>query len=159
MKHRKTSIRKSLEALGYADRLGFSVVVIHPGHTDSADERADDDYRALLTDALRALVKKAERLKLDLAIELMEKRKREFITGPEDILAILKELGSQRAGVTVDITHALTHGPDKPAEYIEALKKHIFHAHFSGYGERKTHVPFHMSSVSAGSILTRPWRN
>ena len=37
-KLRDRSIKKNLLALSFADKLGFKVVVVHPGHTDKADE-------------------------------------------------------------------------------------------------------------------------
>jgi len=77
----------------------------------------------------------------------MENRGKEFVTTPSDILRIIKEINSKHAGVTIDITHAFTHGLNKPVEFIESLKEHIFHAHFSGYSEHKTHVPLYMSSI------------
>lgn len=146
-KLRNKSIRKNLLALNFADKLGLKVVVIHPGHTDNADEDADQAYWDLQIDALKILTEKAEKLNLDLAIEVMENRGKEFITDPSSMYRILKAINSEHAGVTVDITHAFTHGLAKPEEFIESLKGHIFHAHFSGYSEKKTHVPLHMSEI------------
>jgi len=146
-KLRDKSIKKNLLAMSFADKLGFKVVVIHPGHTDKTDEKADQEYWDLQIDALKILTKKAEKLNLDLAIELMENRGKELVTGPSDMHKIIKAMNSKHAGVTVDITHAFTHGLDKPVEFLESLKEHIFHAHFSGYSEKKTHVPLHMSTI------------
>lgn len=148
-KLRDKSIRKNLLALNFADKLGFKVVVVHPGHTDKADEDADREYWDLQIDALKILTKRAEKLNLDLAIEVMENRGKEFITDSPSMHKILKAINSEHAGVTLDITHAFTHGQDKPVEFMESLKEHIFHAHFSGYSDKKTHVPLHMSTISS----------
>jgi sugar phosphate isomerase/epimerase len=146
-KLRDRSIKKNLLALDFAHKLGFKIVVIHPGHKDKADDSVDKEYWDLQIDAFKKLAGKAERLNLDLAIELMEKRGKEFVTEPSSMLKIIKEINSEHAGITVDLTHAFTHGSDKPLEFLESSKGLIFHAHFSGYGEKKTHVPLHMSTI------------
>ncbi len=146
-KLRNKSIRKNLLALNFARKLGLKVVTVHPGHTDDADEEAGREYWELQIDALGILAQRAEKLNMCLGIEIMENRGKEFITDPSSMRKVLKEISSKHAGVTVDITHAFTHGLDKPVEFIESLKGHIVHAHFSGYSEIKTHVPLHMSDI------------
>jgi sugar phosphate isomerase/epimerase len=151
-KLRDRSIRKNLLALEFADKLGFKVVVIHPGHKDKADDIVDQEYWDLQFGAIKKLAGKAERLNLDLAVELMEKRGKEFVTEPSSMFKIIKEINSKHVGVTVDITHAFTHGLDKPLEFIESSGDLIFHAHFSGHGAKKTHVPLHMSTIPSEYI-------
>lgn len=146
-KLRNKSIQKNLKALDYAHKLGSHVVTIHPGHLDSHEHKMDKKYWDLQIDAFRKLTKKAEKLNLDLAIETMENRPLEFVKEPPDVHRIIKAVNSGHLGVTVDITHAFTHGMDKPIEFLDGCKEHIFHAHMSGYSHKKTHVPLNMSII------------
>ena len=151
-KLRNKSLRKNLQAMNYAHRLGFHVITVHPGHLDSPSDKADRVYWQLQIDAFKKLAKKAAQLNLDLAIELMEHRPKEFVMEPPDVHKIIKAVKSKHLGATVDITHAFTHGMDKPIEFLDGCREHIFHAHMSGYTEKKTHVPLHMSIIPSSYL-------
>lgn len=149
---RDKSIEENLLSMDFADELGSKLIVVHPGHRDNPGDEADTEYWDLQIDALKILAGKAGQMNMKMAIELMENRGKEFVTLPEDMLRILNAIDSGNTGITFDITHAFTHGPDKPAEFLESLKTQIFHVHISGYSDYKTHVPFYMSSLPSGYL-------
>lgn len=146
-KLRQKSLRKNFKALTFAHKLHAHVITIHPGHLDPHAEKVDNKYWALQIDAFKQLTKKAAGLNLDVAIELMENREHEFVMEPPEVHKIIKAVKSKHLGVTVDITHAFTHGMDKPIEFLDHCRETIFHAHMSGYAKHKTHVPLHMSII------------
>jgi sugar phosphate isomerase/epimerase len=146
-KLRKKSIQKNLAAMDYAHKLGCHVITIHPGHMDLPTDKVDETYWKLQIDAFKVLAKKAEKLNLDLGIELMENRPKEFVMEPPAIHKIIHAVNSKHVGVTVDLTHAFTHGMNKPIEFLESCRERIFHAHMSGYTTKKTHVPLYMSAI------------
>jgi sugar phosphate isomerase/epimerase len=139
---RKESLEADMLALEHAHQLGFEVITIHPGHTDSPDKVTDQEYWDLQVDAFRQLAKKAEELKVKIGMEPMEHRPKEFVMEPRHVDRILKEVQSPNLGVTFDLIHAYTHGTDKPVEFLDGLHPHIFHVHMSGHSEKKNHVPF-----------------
>ena len=61
-----------------------------PGILIKLMKTADQEYWDLQIDALKILTKKAEQLNLDLAIEVMENRGKEFITEPSSMHKIIK---------------------------------------------------------------------
>lgn len=146
-KLRHKSLQKNFRAFTFAHKLHAHVITIHPGHLDPHAEKADKKYWDLQIDAFKKLAKKAAELNLDLAIELMENRAHEFVMEPSEVRKIIRAVKSKHLGVTVDITHAFSHGIDKPIEFLDGCRDHIFHAHMSGYSKHKTHVPLHLSII------------
>lgn len=139
---REKSIRENMLALEHAHQLGFDVITIHPGHTDSPDEPADEEYWNLQIDAFRRLSRRAEELDVKIGMEPMEYRPTEFVMEPKHVDRILKEVQSPNLGVTFDLIHAYTHGPHAPVEFLDGLHPNIFHVHISGHSKEKNHVPF-----------------
>ena len=151
-KWRNKSLQKNLAAMDYADKLGFKVIVVHPGHMDSPADTIDETYWQLQIDAFKQLAKKAAKLNLDMGVELMENRAKEFVTNPPALHKIIKAVKSKHIGVTFDITHAFTHGDNNHIEFLDGCREHIFHAHMSGYTKDKTHVPFNMSIIPSSYL-------
>jgi sugar phosphate isomerase/epimerase len=139
---REKSIRENMLALEHAHELGFEVITIHPGRTDNPDDSADEEYWRLQIDAFRQLSKRAEELNVRIGMEPMEHRPTEFVMEPKHVDKILKEVQSPNLGVTFDLIHAYTHGPDAPVEFFDGLHPNIFHVHISGHSKIKNHVPF-----------------
>ena len=148
-KLREESIKKNLQAIEFANKLGFEVITVHPGHTDFPKEKADNTYWKLQIDAFKKLAEKAEKLNVKIGIEPMEHRQREFIMDPPQVNRILKAVKSKNLGITFDLIHAHSHGVNKPIQYLDAHRKDIFHVHVSGHSKKKNHVPFHMSEISS----------
>ena len=147
-KLRKKSIHESLWALDIAHKLGFHVVTIHPGHTDSKEDVADKEYWRLLIDAFKQLAKRAEKLDVKIGVEPMENIPKEFVIAPKHLDRIISSVDSKNLGVTFDLVHTYTHGEKKPVEFIDQLhKEKIFHVHISGHTKEKTHVPFFMTRI------------
>ncbi|MBU2560779.1 MAG: sugar phosphate isomerase/epimerase [Nanoarchaeota archaeon] len=144
---REMSIKRTLDALDFAKALGFGIVVMHPGHTDSPDDKVDMQYWELQVDAFQKIARHAENLGVKVGLETMEHRPKEFITESKHVDKILKAVNSPNLGVTFDLIHAYTHGVDRPIELLDSHHPNIFHVHISGHSKDKTHVPFSMTII------------
>lgn len=145
---RKESMRQTLKALEIAAYLGAEVVTVHPGHMSSSKDKPSD-YFEMHSQVFYKIAKKASKLGLKVAIEVMEKKPMEIITEPEDINSLIEYLDIDCMGTTFDIAHAAScfksevDGKDliaKIINYMRRLKK-IFNVHFSNATSKKVHAP------------------
>lgn len=144
---RKRSLKMALESIDLARQLGLHLINIHPGHMDKEDDDPKD-YWPILFDAFKELLKPAKEGNIILAVELMEKRPKEFFIKPRHIEKLINHFKSDNLGTTLDLTHAFTHGEEFPLMHLKehGIHLHLRHFHASGfYGDKgKTHCGFKM---------------
>jgi len=141
---RKRSIDGTIAGVNLAKSLGASLMNMHPGHAD--DEKFNvADYYQMNLDSLRKICGSAEKAGIIVSMETMEERPKEFVKTPQEIIDIIHELGHPNLGMTLDISHAYTHGKSDVERYLREIKKdmhHLYHCHVSGHSKSATHVPF-----------------
>ena len=143
VKLRKESVKSVLDSINLAKSLGSSLVNIHPGHT--GDDVYDEEYYTINLESLRTICDFAKKKDMMISMEIMEERPREFIKRPDDAIRVIKEVGADNLGMTLDIVHGYTHGRDSVERYLREIHKdihHLFHCHVSGHSKYATHVPF-----------------
>ncbi len=126
--------QKSLED---AARMGARIVNLHPGALSGSRDDPEDFTRRMI-DYGASLAEEAGRLGLTVALEIMERRKREFVTDIPAAARIARGVDSPSFGLTVDLAHLLYSGA--PVE-IEGHESIIFHVHISGSTRERVHVP------------------
>ncbi|MFH1668999.1 MAG: sugar phosphate isomerase/epimerase family protein [Candidatus Woesearchaeota archaeon] len=141
------SIQANLRAIDYTHKLGFNVITIHPGHTDSPEDKADNEYWNLQIDAFKRLALHAGEFGVKIGMEPMEHRPKEFVMEPAEVDLLIGTVASENLGITFDLIHAYSHGVDKPVEFLDKMHKNIFHVHMSGHSKEKNHVPFSMTII------------
>ena len=97
-----------------------------------------EDFTRRVIDYGASLAEEAGRLGLTVALEIMERRKREFVTDIPAAARIARGVDSPSFGLTVDLAHLLYSGA--PVE-IEGHESIIFHVHISGSTRERVHVP------------------
>lgn len=145
---RKESMRQTIKALEIAAYLGAEVVTVHPGHLSSSKDKPGD-YFEMHLEEFSKIAKKAKKLGLKVAIEVMEKKPMEIITEPEDLNLLIEYVDFDCMGTTFDIAHAASCFKNKIGrndlnrmivDYMRKLKK-IFNVHFSNATSKKVHTP------------------
>ena len=136
---RKVSRTQVLASLETAAAIGARSVVVHPGQLSSSTDDVED-YWARLGDWVGLLNEKAAELDLSVALEGMEKKRLQFVTGIqalERLTGIYQRLNTTHMSLALDIAHAGTLG--NPLEFLERVP-HVGHAHLSDTSIEKTHA-------------------
>lgn len=134
---RAESRRQYLAALDAAADVGAQIVVLHPGAMSSAgDDPAT--FWPPLEEFLRAAAERAAALGLRVGIEHMERRRLEYATTPELVVAMLQRIDHPALGLTLDLAHQFSNGDELR---LDALLPHIIHVHVSGSTRDRVHVP------------------
>ncbi len=138
---RNVSRRQVLESLDTAARLGAGVVVVHPGQVSSSTDDLEE-YWARLSEYAVGLNARASELGLTVALEGMEKKRLQFVTGIpalQRLARTLEELGEAASKVVLalDMAHAGTLGD--PLDFLGAVPR-VGHAHLSDTSAEKTHA-------------------
>ncbi len=145
---REESMLQTIKALEIAAYLGAEVVTVHPGHMSSSKDKPSD-YFEMHLEQFYKIAKKARKLGLKVAVEVMEKKSMEIITDPEDLNSLIEYVDFDCMGTTFDIAHAASCFKSevdrkdlngKIVNYMRRLKK-IFNVHFSNATLKKVHTP------------------
>ncbi len=151
---RSLSRRLVLDSLETAARLEAKTVVVHPGALSSSTDDPED-YWHRLEEYVVQLDAKATHLGLTVAIEGMEKKKLQFITGMpslERLGQLLESVGARHVGICLDIAHAGTIGD--PEEFLARVPQ-IVHGHLSDTSEEKTHALLGEGRLDLGAIIPK----
>jgi len=145
----ETIRNKAVKRLTYdmekASMLGCKVVILHPT-TNHFDVHTEGFNRYLLQmeKSLKALIKVAETLKLTIALENMLPLPcgERFGSTIEHFQIFSKKFCCKQLGFCLDTGHAnITYGPEGPAKFFEAIKKHIVALHIQDNpGDRDLHI-------------------
>ena len=136
---RRISRTQVLTSLETAAAIGARSVVVHPGQLSSSTDDVED-YWKHLEDWIGLLNDKAAGLDLSVALEGMEKKRLQFVTGVpalERLAGICTSLGANRVSIALDIAHAGTLGD--PLDFLQRIPR-ITHAHLSDTSDEKTHA-------------------
>ena len=136
---RNISRTQVLQSLETADAIGARSVVVHPGQLSSSTDDPED-YWARLEDWVGLLNEKAVALDVSVALEGMEKKRLQFVTGIsalERLSRICAGLSATHVSLALDIAHAGTLGD--PMEFLKRVQR-ITHAHLSDTSFEKTHA-------------------
>ena len=136
---RSLSRRLVLDSLEVAAQLEAKIAVVHPGALSSTTDDPEN-YWGKLEEFVVQLDSRATRLGLTVAIEAMEKKKLQFVTGIaslERLAGLMVSVGARHVGICLDIAHAGTIGD--PEEFLAQVPR-IVHIHLSDTSEEKTHA-------------------
>lgn len=136
---RRISRTQVLQSLETAAQIGARSVVVHPGQLSSSTDDVEE-YWARLEDWVGLLNEKAVSLDLSVALEGMEKKRLQFVTGIpalERLAEICATLNATHVSLALDIAHAGTLGD--PMEFLGRVPR-ITHAHLSDTSFEKTHA-------------------
>ncbi|RLE82084.1 MAG: xylose isomerase [Thermoprotei archaeon] len=134
---RKAAIERIVKAAEIAKELGTCIVNIWPGQ-DGYDYPLQVDYQKawnLFKDSIREAAEKAEGVKLSLEYKLKEPRMRLFLSTAWRTLLLIRELGLEKVGMTLDVGHAF-YAKENIGEVIALAGNDLFHLHFNdNYGD------------------------
>ncbi len=147
---RQESIKQLTEALRLASELEVELMVVHPGRFSSSWD-TEELFFPRLVDFVSSLATEARPLGVELSIELMEVRAKEFFQTPEDAAKLMNN-NIPGVGITVDIAHFYTLG-DEVALLKQINPKWINHVHLSDSGAERTHLPLGQGEVDIGAVL------
>lgn len=136
---RRISRAQVLTSLETADSIGARSVVVHPGQLSSSTDDVEE-YWARLEEWVGLLNEKAVGLNVNVALEGMEKKRLQFVTGIaalERLAGLFQRLNTTHLSLALDIAHAGTLGD--PMEFLERVP-YIGHAHLSDTSFEKTHA-------------------
>jgi sugar phosphate isomerase/epimerase len=145
---RAESRRQVTLALEQAVSIGADVVVVHPGKFSSSRDTEEEAWERL---AACMAELDASAGPVTVAVEMMEKKHREFFMTPADA-ARLMDLGLPSIRLTVDIAHLGTLG-DAGALLRELDPAWIAHVHLSQGADGRTHAPLGPGLVDLPVVL------
>ena len=145
---RDESLRQVRDSISLAGQLGSGLIVVHPGRLSSSRDRMDDVWRRFL-DCVSLLDTWSEGVVV--AVEMMEKRSREFFLTPDDARRVMKQ-DLPHICLTVDVAHLATIGD--PAGLLEELDPSwIAHVHLSQSRPDRTHAPLGEGLIDIPGVL------
>lgn len=149
---RRISRAQVLQSLETALQIGARSVVVHPGQLSSSTDDPED-YWARLEDWVGLLNEKAASLNLSVALEGMEKKRLQFVTGItalERLAGVCTALNTTHVSLALDIAHAGTLGD--PMEFLNRIPR-IAHAHLSDTSLEKTHALLGEGRLELSAII------
>ncbi len=134
-----------------AARMGAGLVNLHPGALSGSHDNPEEFTRRMIEYG-GELAEEAGRLGLAIGLEVMERRRGEFVTDIPGTARIAREVAHPAFGLTVDLGHLLYSGVPIETEGYEPL---IFHVHISGSTREKVHVPLAEGIYDLGGALAQ----
>lgn len=134
---RVESQRQYLAALEDAAALGARVLVLHPGAMSSASD-VPEAFWPVLDEFMARVGARAAALGLRVGVENMERRRLEFVTTPEAVIAMLRRVDCPALGLTLDVAHQFYNGG--PLD-LDTVLPAVVHVHVSGSTREQVHVP------------------
>ena len=123
---REISERQLAAEIELAADLGAGYVVVIPGRRHALAPAPDDAARAVLGEGLSRLLARAEALGVTIALENSPYG---YLGASQDLLGVVKDVGSRRLGVAYDVANALA--IEDPADGVARLGDHLALAHVS----------------------------
>lgn len=138
-KIRKVSIGEYIKAVEIAAALNIPSISMHPGRLTSNSNSVKETMGLFLTE-FGYVLEKAAKLGIQINLEGMEQRPKEFIIRPCEIKQVIDFYNNELLGVTIDIAHVNTVENINLEEYWQAGIP-IKHVHISDSGYGHTHLP------------------
>lgn len=136
---RKEAISHTKEMMDIAVELGCNIVSLWPGQ-DGYDYYFQADYieeRGWFEEGVKECCKHNKDVKVSIEYKIKEPRNRNYPSTVYSTLLMVKEIGEENCGVTIDFGHALV-AYENVAESVAVLKKYgnkLFHVHMNdNYG-------------------------
>ncbi len=135
---RDESRKQTIDSIITAGQIGAKTVVIHPGRISSS-KGISADYTRELYIFLKEIDKIADSEGVVIGLEVMEKRPREILVNPEEVIDLMNQ-SWKNLKLTIDIAHART--VMDPSEFINSINhKWIRHIHLSDSSASRPHLP------------------
>ena len=99
---RKQSVTEVKKSVELAYQLGLDEVTVHPGHCTISGIGVS--YGAYLKESLREILEYAQKWKIDVSLEIMEKIPREFVTTMDAMKEVCGDMFDQFV-YTLDVAH------------------------------------------------------
>lgn len=145
---RTQSIAEVKKSIDLARCLDLEEVTVHPGHRTIPG--AGEPYRKYLRESLKEILEYAEKLGIDISLEIMEKLPKEFATSMEAMEQICGPL-FDRFVYTLDIAHC-----DSSQEALNTLKTYghrISKIHISNRRGNQFHTPLYEGDYDMVQLL------
>ncbi|MDD1653395.1 MAG: sugar phosphate isomerase/epimerase [Methanomicrobiales archaeon] len=134
----EASRRWAVAAVELADRVGATVVTVHPGKRTAKRPPMADDYRRFER-YLSVLRDAAAGRRVTVAMENVEPRLNALIATPEEARNLLDR--EQWLAFTLDISHALNHSPSLLSRFVETCGDRLVNVHVSRAEDGVMHLP------------------
>ncbi len=132
---RKQSVREVKRSVELADALGAWEVTVHPGRITLPG--ADMPYEDYLHESLREILEYAQRYRICISLEIMERASREFVTDMDGMKSVCRELFDDFS-YTLDVAHC-----DRPEVIWDTMDR---------WGSRISKI--HVSNRKGGRLHT-----
>ena len=145
---RAQSVTEVKKSIGLAYRLGLNEVTVHPGHQTIPGAAAP--YEAYLKESLKEILDCAQKLGVDISLEIMEKIPKEFVTSMNAMKQVCGELFSSFV-YTLDLAHC-----DSAGEALDTLKdysRNISKIHISNRKGNQLHTPLYEGDYDMETLL------
>ena len=135
-------MREAEAALKIAERIPFSVMVLHLG-TPSNMKRPDDNHRSAALRSLEEICTLAEPRGVRVAVEVIPNR----LSDASSLVSLLEDdLDARSAGICLDFGHA--HLMGDVADAVETVSEHIIATHIhDNHGREDEHLVPYMGSI------------
>ncbi|WP_209125281.1 sugar phosphate isomerase/epimerase family protein [Alkalihalobacillus sp. BA299] len=136
---RDESLKQMLETIELASEMEAPVVTLHPGRMSSSKD-LPDDFWELQLDMFSKIASHAEKYGVNVGVENMEKRSKEFVVTLNDVTKLIRGVNSSHLGLTMDLAHYHSIGDVKT--FVQQVDLPIMNVHISQAAPGKMHLPF-----------------
>ena len=142
----EASVEYTVEAIGIAERVGGSVLTVHPGRRAAKRPVGQADFKRFrhYIDALR---ERAARSHVRVSMENMEPAVNSLLCTPESVRELLDR--EPWLGFTLDVAHASGNGSEEVFRYIDLCGDRLANVHMSRANGEKMHFPIAGDGKSA----------
>ncbi|OPX64475.1 MULTISPECIES: sugar phosphate isomerase/epimerase [unclassified Methanoregula] len=134
----EVSIGYAVRSAAIAERLGASILTVHPGRRTAKRPPGEADY-ARFGRYLSALRTVATQNCLKICMENMEPAVNSFLCTPERVRQLLDD--EPWLFFTLDVAHALAASDDEPFRYIGLCHDRLANVHISRKEGKRLHLP------------------
>ena len=147
---RKQSVTEVKKSVELAYQLGLDEVTVHPGHCTISGIGVS--YGAYLKESLREILEYAQKWKIDVSLEIMEKIPREFVTTMDAMKEVCGDMFDQFV-YTRDVAHC-----DSEEEILSILQNYrpqISKIHISNRKGSRFHTPLNEGDYDMKKLLPK----
>ena len=145
---RKQSVAEVKKSVELAYQLGLDEVTVHPGHRTISGTEVS--YGAYLHESLREILEYAQKRKIDVSLEIMEKIPREFVTTMDAMKAVCGDMFDQFV-YTLDVAHC--DGEEEILSTLQNYRPRISKIHISNRKGSRFHTPLDEGDYDMEKLL------
>lgn len=146
---REASVLETKKAIDLLDSLGGYEITVHPGQK-SLDVMETDIFYEKLRDSLDEIYRYARERSVEVSLEIMEKRDREFIVSREAIEKLTED-SPDRFYYTLDVAHCCEEEIFDTLDRLRGISK----IHVSNRAGTKLHTPLREGDYEFRELLPR----